>query len=91
MYVRQRGALHRFLLDSGMKQGVNDGENICARGETIFRAGRMALTKLSFSLRSLMAGKGVVGASGKAGGHWADGSRGSLPPFEAVIFNRDLI
>lgn len=65
-----------------MKLGVNDGENICARGETILRVGRLALIKLSFSLRSLIAGKEVGGASGKAGGHWADGSRGSLPPLK---------
>lgn len=74
-----------------MKQGVNDGENISARGEAIFRAGRTALIKLSFSLRSLIAGKGVVGASSKAGGHWTDGSHGFLLPFEAIISNRQPI
>lgn len=35
-----------------MKQGVRDGENICARGKTALRA----LIKLSFSQRSLTGG-----------------------------------
>lgn len=74
-----------------MNQGVNDGEKILARGEIIFRAGRTALIKPSFTLRSPIAGKGVVGTSGKASDHWADGSHYSLPPFEAEIFDRDPI
>jgi len=54
VHVKEKGVLHRFLPDSGTKQGVNDGGNICTRGETIFRVGRVALIKLRFSRRSLL-------------------------------------
>lgn len=94
-HKKKRGALHPFLLDLRTKQCVTDGVSICEKVGTIFKAGcelvglgRMAPIGLSISLKSFIAGKGVVLASGRAVGHRADSSHSSLIPSEAITFIR---
>lgn len=66
-HKKKRGALHQFLLEVRAKQCVTDGVSICEKVGTIFRAGwelvglgRIAPIRLSVSLKSFIAGKGVV-------------------------------